>query len=125
METKRMFLGGTRALIGVGTWIAPELSARAFGFDLARNDRFIGRLFAARELALAASLLAAGPGQLPTVAAIGAAVDTADAIAGLDETRRGNVSTLTFVSGVLGAVLFAGVGAWVAQEASNAVGDDR
>lgn len=124
METKRMFLGGTRALIGIGTWIAPELSARAFGFDLARNDRFIGRLFAARELALAASLLAASPRQLPTVAAVGAAVDTADALAGFDETRRGNVSALTFVSGVLGAVLFAALGARVAQEASEAAGDD-
>jgi hypothetical protein len=124
METKRMFLGATRALIGIATWTAPEMSARIFGFDLARNDRFIGRLFAARELALAASLLAAGPKQLPAVAAVGAAVDTADAIAGFDETRRGNVSTLTFVSGVLGAVLFAGIGARIAQEASEAAGDD-
>ncbi len=124
METKRLFLGGTRALIGIGAWIAPELSGRAFGFQLASNDRFIARLFAARELALATSLLAASPDRLPAVAAVGAAVDTADAIAGLDEARRGNVSKLTFVSGVLGAMLFAAVGARVAQEAAEAAGDD-
>lgn len=123
METKRMFLGGTRALIGIGTWFAPELTGRAFGFQLARNDRFIGRLFAARELALAATLLAASPNQLPAVAAVGAAVDAADAIAGLDETRRGNVSKLTFFSGVTGAMLFAAIGAWIAREAADAAGD--
>ncbi|MCB0874559.1 MAG: hypothetical protein KDB46_00030 [Solirubrobacterales bacterium] len=123
MDAKRMFLGGTRAMIGIGGWLAPDLTARAFGFDPAKGERFVTRLFAARELALATALLAAGPTQLPAVAAVGAAVDTADVISGLDETRRGNLSNFTFVSGVLGAALFAAIGARIAQEASEAAGD--
>jgi hypothetical protein len=123
MDPKRVFLGGTRAAIGIGGWLAPDLTARAFGFDPDRADRFVTRLFAARELALATALLAAGPGQLPAVAAVGAAVDTADAISGLDETRRGKVSAFTFVSGVLGAALFAAIGAKIAKEASETAGD--
>lgn len=123
MDAKRMFLGGTRAMIGIGGWLAPDLTARAFGFDPTKGERFVTRLFAARELALATALLAAGPTQLPAVAAVGAAVDTADVISGLDETRRGNLSNFTFVSGVLGAALFAAIGARIAQEASEAAGD--
>lgn len=123
MDGMRVFLGGTRAAIGVGGWLAPDFTARAFGFDPGRSDRFVTRLFAARELALATALLAASPAHLPTVAAVGAAVDTADALAGLDEARRGSVSTFTFVSGVLGAMLFAALGTRIAAEASAAVGD--
>jgi hypothetical protein len=123
MDTMRIFLGGTRAAIGVGGWLAPDLTARAFGFDPARTDRFVTRLFAARELALAAALLTAKPAQLPTVAAVGAVVDGADALAGFDEARRGHVSAFTFVSGVLGAMVFAAVGTRIAREASAAVGD--
>lgn len=125
MDAKRQFLGGARALIGIGGWLAPDLTARAFGFDPDRADRFVTRLFAARELALATALLTAEPSRLPLVAGLGAAIDTADAIAGLDETRRGNVSALTFVSGVLGAALFAAIGTRIAQEASAAAGDSR
>ncbi len=124
MDAKRIFLGATRAAIGLGGWLAPDLTARAFGIDPERSDRFVTRLFAARELALAGALLTASPKHLPAVAAIGAAVDTADAIGGLDEARRGNVSTFTFVSGVLGAVLFAALGARIAQEASRDAGGD-
>jgi hypothetical protein len=123
MDAMRTVLGGTRAAIGVGGWVAPDLTARVFGFDPARTNRFVTRLFAAREVALATALLTAGPARLPTAAAVGVVVDSADALAGLDEARRGNVSALTFVSGVLGAMLFAFVGARVAREASAAVGD--
>ena len=120
MTPARTFLGVTRAAIGVGAWLAPDLTARAFGIDPARADRFVTRLFAARELALAASLLAAPPRALGTAASIGAAVDTADAIAGFDEARRGNLSTQATLLGPVGAVLFAALGAAVAREAAGA-----
>ena len=58
MTTARTFLGVTRACIGIGAWIAPDLTTRAFGMDPAQSNRFIGRLFGARELALALALLA-------------------------------------------------------------------
>ena len=54
MTPVRTFLGVTRACIGIGAWVAPDLTTRAFGMDPERSNRFIGRLFGARELALAA-----------------------------------------------------------------------
>src|SRR5690348_2602938 len=116
MTAARKILGGTRGLIGIGGWIAPDLTARAFGIDPARSNRFVTRLFASRELTLSLALLTAGPAHLPEVAAVGAAIDTVDAVAGFDEHSRGNLSTTSLVSGVLGAVAFAVMGARVAQE---------
>lgn len=113
----RIFLGVTRACIGVGAWIAPDLTVRVFGMDPARSNRFVGRLFGARELALAAALLAAPPRALAPVAAIGAAVDSVDAVSGFDERRRGNLSTRATILGPVGAVLFAALGVLVARQA--------
>ena len=118
MTPARMFLGVTRASIGIGAWIAPDLTTRLFGMDPAQSNRFIGRLFGARELALAFALLAAPPAALAPVAAIGAAVDSVDAVGGFDERRRGNLSTRATILGPVGAVLFAALGAFVAREAA-------
>ncbi len=79
MTPARTFLGVTRALIGIGSWIAPDQTARLFGIDPTRSDRFIGRLFGARELALAGALLVAPDSAVVPVAAVGVAVDAADA----------------------------------------------
>ena len=120
MTTARTFLGGTRAMIGLGSWIAPDLTMRVFGIDPHHADRFIGRLFGARELALAASLLAAPASALAPVAALGAAVDTIDSIAGFDEARRGNMTTQATILGPLGALLFVALGIAVARDAAAA-----
>lgn len=120
MSPVRAFLGVTRALIGIGSWIAPDHTVRLFGIDPERSDRFVGRLFGARELALAGALLAAPPSSLGSVAAVGAAVDTVDAVAGFDERRRGNLSMRATVLGPVGALLFAALGVYVAREASRA-----
>lgn len=116
----RVLLGVIRAMVGLGAWFAPDLTVRLFGIDPARSDRFVGRLFAARELALAGTLLAAPSPALPAVAAVGAAVDAADAISGFDERRRGNLSLRATLLGPCGAVLFAVLGALVAREAAAA-----
>jgi hypothetical protein len=118
-----MFLGLSRALIGIGSWVAPDRTARLFGIDPARSDRFIGRLFGARELALAGALLAAPPSAVASVAAVGVAVDAADAASGFDERRRGNLSTQATVLGPVGALLFVALGVLVAREASAAADD--
>lgn len=120
MTTTRALLGGTRAAVGTLAWVAPDHAARAFGIDPGRSDRFIGRLFGSRELALAAALLTAPPAHLRTVATIGAAIDAADAIAGLDERRRGTLSTWALISGALGAVAFSAMGVAVARQARPA-----
>jgi hypothetical protein len=118
MTPARIALGTARASIGLGAWFAPDLTARVFGIDPARSDRFIARLFGARELALAASLLAAPAPLLAPVAAAGAAVDAIDAVAGFDEARRGTLSTRAVVLGPFGAILFAALGVLIAREAS-------
>lgn len=117
MTAARTILGVTRAAIGVGSWVAPEMTMRAFGIDPDESDRFVGRLFGARELALAGALLAAPPAALAQVATVGAAVDAVDAIAGFDERRRGNLSTRATVLGPAGALIFVALGAYVARSA--------
>ncbi len=118
MTTTRAFLGATRALIGIGSWLAPDQTMRVFGIDPEQSDRFVGRLFGARELALAGALLAAPASAVAPVAAIGAAVDAVDAVAGFDERRRGNLSTRATILGPAGALLFATLGVLVARKAS-------
>lgn len=120
MTSARTILGVTRALIGVGSWIAPDQTARVFGIDPDRADRLIGRLFGARELALAGALLAAPASALAPVAALGAAVDAIDSVAGFDERRRGNLSTQAMLLGPVGALGFVALGLFVAREGSAA-----
>lgn len=119
MTPFRLFLGVTRALIGAGAWLAPDLTVRVFGMDPERSNRFVGRLFGARELALAATLLAAPPAALAPVAAVGAAIDSIDAVAGFDEARRGNLSPRAVILGPIGAVFFATLGVLVARRAAE------
>lgn len=120
MSAVRLALGATRASIGVAAWLAPDATVRLFGMDPARSNRFVARLFGARELALAAALLAAPPAAVAPVAAVGAAVDAVDAVGGFDEARRGNLSTRAVVLGPVGAVFFATLGVLVARRASAA-----
>jgi len=115
-----MILGVSRAMIGLGAWFAPDLTVRLFGMDPAKSNRFVGRLFGAREMALAGALLAAPPSAVAPVAAVGAAVDAIDAVGGFDETRRGNLSTQATILGPVGALLFAALGISVARAASAA-----
>lgn len=120
MSPLRTALGTSRALIGIGSWFAPDLTARLFGIDPARADRFVTRLFGARELALAGALMAAPASALVPVAAVGAAIDTVDSVAGFGERRRGNLSTRATILGPVGALLFAALGVLVAREAATA-----
>ncbi len=115
MTRTRLFLGTMRALVGIGAWGAPDLTARVFGIDPARSDRFVTRLFGAREIALAVALLSARPETLASVALTGALIDSADALQGFDERRRGNLGNQATLLGPCGAVLFAVTGAVVAR----------
>lgn len=120
MTPARTFLGVTRALIGIGAWTAPDLTVRVFGLDPDRSDRFVGRLFGAREFTLAAVLLTAPPSLLAPVALVGAAVDAADSVAGFDELRRGNLSTRATILGPIGAAGFTALGLHIARRAAAA-----
>lgn len=118
-DPARSILGVTRALVGLGAWFAPDHTVRLFGLDPEHSDRFVGRLFAARELALALTLLAAPRPARAHVAAVGAAVDLTDAIAGFDERRRGNLSVRATILGPVGALGFAVLGVIAAREAES------
>ncbi len=113
-----------RALVGIGAWGAPDLTARVFGIDPARSDRFVTRLFGAREIALAVALLSARPETLASVALTGALIDSADALQGFDERRRGNLGNQATLLGPCGAVLFAVTGAVVARSSGSWVTND-
>ncbi len=92
-------LAGLRAVIGVLTWLAPRLAARLFGINAEANPQlpYVARLFAIRDLALAAGLQSSSGEALRLWVRIGVACDAADAAAGLLAGRRGELSKLSTV----------------------------
>jgi hypothetical protein len=92
-------LAGIRAAIGALTWLAPRLAARLFGIRADANPQlpYVARLFAIRDLALAAGLQSSSGDALRRLVRIGMACDAADAAAGLLAGRRGELSTLSTV----------------------------
>src|ERR1700761_2923719 len=92
-------LVGIRAAIGLLTWLAPRLPARLFGISADANPQlpYVARLFAIRDLALAAGLRSSSGDGLRQWVRIGMACDAADAAAGLIAGRRGELSTLSTV----------------------------
>ncbi len=92
-------LAGIRAAIGVLTWLAPRLAARLFGISPDANPQlpYVARLFAVRDLALAAGLQSSSGDALRLWVRIGMACDAADAAAGLLAGRRGELSRLSTV----------------------------
>src|SRR4051794_6869922 len=83
-----------RAVVGVGAWVAPRLSGKAFGLISDDNPQspYIGRLFGARDVALAygaASTEGEDQNRWLT-AALGC--DVADAAAGIAARRGGYLS---------------------------------
>src|SRR3954454_13511234 len=80
-----------RAAGGVGAWATPNLSGRLFGLDPANNPQpsYLGRLFGARDLALAAGTLATEGQERRRWVQIGMACDVAEAAAGYIAGRTG------------------------------------
>ena len=115
----RHLLGGLRLAVAVLSLTSPNLTARAFGVDPKASSRWVTRLFGSREFALAAALLGARGDQVPTVARIGAGIDTADLASSVIEFARGRISVYTLVSGGGGAALFTLLGLDAARRASS------
>lgn len=89
----KVTLMGIRSLIGVLGWLAPNLSGRLFGIDPGANPAapYLGRLFAARELALVAPLLIEDEDGQRRSLQVGMAVDAADAAASVAAGVRGTL----------------------------------
>ena len=84
-------IGIIRAAVGAGAWLTPRLSGKAFGLDADANPQspYLGRLFGARDVALAyGTMTTTGEEQDRwLVAALGC--DIADAAAGIAAWRGG------------------------------------
>ncbi|MEA2440151.1 MAG: hypothetical protein QOH76_1575 [Thermoleophilaceae bacterium] len=92
-------ISAVRAVVGAGAWIAPRASGKLFGLDTGANPQapYLGRLFGARDVALAYGTLSSqGEGQDRWLVA-GLGCDLADAAAGLAAWRAGYLSTLSSV----------------------------
>ena len=113
----KLTLMGLRSAIGVLGWIFPTLSARLFGIDPAKNPAapYLGRLFAARELALVAPLLGEDPDVQRRSLQVGMAVDSADAVASVLAGARGTLPKRAAAMTGLTAVAAALLG-WIALE---------
>jgi hypothetical protein len=101
-------LVGLRGALGVGVWIAPRLSGRLFGLNPDANPQapYLGRLFGARDVALAYGLGTATGSQRSLWLRIGLACDLADAAAGVIAGRRGELpkfATVLVTGTALGA----------------------
>jgi hypothetical protein len=105
-------LVGMRAAIGVGAWLAPRLSGRLFGLDPAANPQmpYLGRLFGARDAALAFGLQTSSGRQRAQWLQIGIACDLADAAAGALAGRRGELPRNATVLVTATALVAAGIG---------------
>lgn len=104
-----------RIAIGITALASPDLTARLFRLDAARNPQlpYMSRLFGSREVVLGAvTLLARGSARRKLVAA-GMAVDAADAFAGYDAMRTGSVDRsvgLGLTVPAIGAVVAGAIG---------------
>jgi hypothetical protein len=105
-------LVGIRASIGAGAWIAPRLAARLFGLDAEANPQlpYVGRLFGARDVALAAGLQLSNGESRRLWLRLGVACDAADTVAGLLAGRNGEISRLSTVLVTAPALLGIGLG---------------
>jgi hypothetical protein len=101
-----------RGAVGAGVWLAPKSSGRLFGLDPSANPQapYLGRLFGARDAALAFGLNGSSGAQRSQWLRIGIACDLADAAASLLAGRRGELPKLAAVLATATALAAAGLG---------------
>jgi hypothetical protein len=114
-------LGAIRAVVGAAAWVAPRLSGKAFGLKADDNPQapYLGRLFGARDVALAYGTLTTSGEEQDRWLMGALGCDVADAAAGIAAWRAGYLSpfssllvTAAALNGVaLGLVALRGSGA--------------
>jgi hypothetical protein len=97
----------------VGAWATPNVAGRLFGLDPDNNPQasYLGRLFGARDLALAAGTLSTEGADQRRWIQIGLACDVADAFAGYIAGRTGVLPKPAAVMVTATALVAAGLGA--------------
>ncbi|RNM14285.1 hypothetical protein EFL26_15315 [Nocardioides pocheonensis] len=104
-----------RIVIGATALASPDVAAKLFRLDAARNPQlpYMSRLFGSREIALGAVTLVSKGAARRKLVALGMAVDGADAFAGYDAMRSGSVNQSVGVGltvPAVGAVLAGAIG---------------
>jgi hypothetical protein len=104
-----------RIAIGATALASPDLAARLFRLDAARNPQlpYMSRMFGSREVALGVVTLFAKGAARRKLVALGIAVDSADAFAGYDAMRTGSVDQsvgLGLTAPAVGAVVAGAIG---------------
>jgi hypothetical protein len=107
-------LAGLRLAVGVGAWLAPNLTGRMFGLDPASNPQsvYMARLFGIRDVALGVGALSAAPEARRLWLQLGLLSDVADVGAAGLARRDGSVSGP--VAAVLGGVAVAAAASGIA-----------
>lgn len=112
-------LSGVRLGIGVGAWLAPELTGKLFGLDPDANPQlaFMARLFGVRDIALAVGTGATPPGSRTVWWQLGIGCDLLDAGAAYLAHRNGSVPKVAAI--LAGGTALAAAGLGVAALAAD------
>jgi hypothetical protein len=116
-------LVGLRAAVGAGAWIAPRLSGRLFGLDIAANPQapYLGRLFGVRDVALAVGTSSSTGSERAQWLRLGVACDLADAVARVAAGRRGELPKAATFMVTTTALVAAALGIAALQDETPAV----
>ena len=92
-------LVGLRTAIGAGAFLAPKITGRLFGLDVAGNPQapYLARLFGIRDVALAYGAASSSGPQRAQWLQVGLACDLADAVAGYLAGRGGELPMPTAI----------------------------
>jgi hypothetical protein len=114
-------LAAARAAIGAGSWLAPGITGRLFGLDVAANPQapYLARLFGVRDAALGFGLITSSGAQRAQWLKIGIACDLADAAAGYLAGKDGTLPKFAAVLVTATALGAAGFGVAVLQGQSQ------
>ena len=107
-------IAGLRAAVGVGAYLAPDLTGRLFGLNPDGNPQssYLARLFAIRDLALAVGTLTSAGDARRHWLALGMLCDAGDAVSAYLSGRDGSLPTPAAV--LTGATALSAVGMGVA-----------
>ncbi|HYI37026.1 MAG TPA: hypothetical protein VEX39_10495 [Thermoleophilaceae bacterium] len=120
-ETSVKALAGLRIVIGVLSWVAPNLAGTLFGLDVKKNKQapYLARLFGVRDIALGVGTLMSTGAARRTWLQMGLVCDTADAAAAGIGHHDGYLDAQTAIMVAAPAVAAVGMGA-----AALGIGDD-
>ena len=116
--TARRTLAQVRLAIGIGALVAPRVTGKLFGIDVAENPAapYLARLFGAREVYMATPFLMPAPGlDEAELAARAVPVDAADAAASLLGGLRGYLPWRAALPATAAGVL----GTWLGSQAAQ------